>query len=410
MFKLQRIPPKLDLLLQEFQFFFTDSQWMHFRCLILSLLLTPHKATVNGMVKILSFGSHRSKHNKFLHTATKILEKVLQFYAMMILAQLKKVGEPVYVIIDDTSNKKRGKEIEAAFKFLDHTSKQYIWGQQIVCCILRYRDIAIPYAVKVYIPKEQCATLGVPFMKKTTIAEQMLKEFEADGDQEVFVLTDCYYATAPMMQQCRKMYYYFISVLKSNRVFFINGYKTNVSTYSRSLFKRKRQHRTIRLGNAQYKTETRHVELKTGGAVKVVFSKCQSHRTVMAIFTTATALSTQTIMEAYKKRWKIEVFFKMSKQYLGLNAYQMRNVRAITSSLHLSLCAHNLLTHVFINETRAQGYNITAKRIAHFSVQNMRDRVRTIANQDAIKLCIEKAKNNHYKHVMDDLNNLLLAA
>ena len=126
MFKLQRISPKIDLLLQEFQIFFTESQWMHFRCLVLSLLLTPYKAKVTGMAKLLIFGSHRSKHNEFLHLATGILKKVLKFYAMMILAKLNKTGESIYVIIDDTSNKKRGKEIEAAFNFLDHTSKQYI--------------------------------------------------------------------------------------------------------------------------------------------------------------------------------------------------------------------------------------------------------------------------------------------
>ena len=45
---------------------------------------------------------------------------------MLIFQLLKKPGKAIYFIIDDTSNKKRGKHIIAAFKFFDHTSKQYI--------------------------------------------------------------------------------------------------------------------------------------------------------------------------------------------------------------------------------------------------------------------------------------------
>lgn len=81
-------------------------------------MMTPHKATLNGMVKILSFGSHRSKHNEFLNDCSGILGKALKFYAMQILQLLKKTGEAIYFIIDDTSNKKRGKHILAAFSFL----------------------------------------------------------------------------------------------------------------------------------------------------------------------------------------------------------------------------------------------------------------------------------------------------
>ena len=130
MFKLQRIPLQIELLLSELQIFFNDYQWLHFRALLLSLLLTPYKATISGMVKILSYGSHRSKHNEFINDCNQKLTKVLRYYAMMILSYLKKTGEPIYFIIYDTTNKRRGKHIVAAFKFFDHISKQYIWGHQ----------------------------------------------------------------------------------------------------------------------------------------------------------------------------------------------------------------------------------------------------------------------------------------
>jgi len=140
----------------------------------------------------------------------------------------------------------------------------------------------------------------------------------------------------------------------------------------------------------------------------VVFSKHQSHRTVPAVFTTNTTLPAKRILEFYQNRWDIEVFFKMSKQNLGLKAYQNRNLNAIKSYLRLSLCAHNLLTHVFINDLREKGKGLTKKNIAHFTVTDMIDRVRLIAGEDTINYCIE---NNHSKNDLSyELKNLLLAA
>jgi hypothetical protein len=77
MFKVQRIPLEIELLLNDLQQFFNDYQWLHFKSILLALLVTPYKATLNGMVKILSFGSHRSKHNEFLNDCSAILVKVL---------------------------------------------------------------------------------------------------------------------------------------------------------------------------------------------------------------------------------------------------------------------------------------------------------------------------------------------
>ena len=157
MFKLQRIPLQIELLLIELQPFFSDHQWLHFQSLLLSILLTPYKATVAGMYKILAFGSHRTKHNEFLATSSILISKVLKYYAMLIIAKIKKPNEPIYLIIDDTSNKKRGKHIQAAFKFLEHTTKQYIWGSTISlfnhriqksCNTLCYRPICNKTAVQ----------------------------------------------------------------------------------------------------------------------------------------------------------------------------------------------------------------------------------------------------------------------
>lgn len=406
MFRLQRIPLQIELILNELAIFFSDHQWLHFQALLLSIILTPYKATVTGMFKILNFGSHRSKHNEFLMNSSSIISKVLKYYAMLILTKIKKQNEPIYFIIDDTSNKKRGKHIQAAFNFLEHTTKQYIWGQQLVCSVIEYRRFVIPYAIEVYVRKEQSKELNEEFKKKTDIALDMIKDFEADSNQEVIVLADCYYASNSIIKYCRRKEYSFISVLKSNRVFKVNSHQTNVKTYSKNIFRRKKQRRIVKIKAKKYSTVTRKVSLKTGGVVKLVFSKQQSHRTALAVFTTNTALPVNKILEAYSRRWSIEVFFKMSKQYLGLKAYQNRNLNAIKSYIRLSLCAHNLLTHVFIEDIREKGKKITQKTIAHFNIREMIDRVRYIANTDTIEFITNNSRNINADH----LKKFLLAA
>jgi len=414
MFKLQRVPIQIELLLVVFQQFFNDYQWLHFKSILLALLVTPYRATLNGMVKILSFGSHRSKHNEFLNDCSFILSKVLKFYAMLIVQLLKKSDEAIYFIIDDTTNKKRGKHIIAAFNFFDHTSKQYIWGQQLVCAVIEYRGIVIPFAMEVYIPKENVKSTENLFRKKTTIASEMLRKFEADEKQiicgGVFVVADTYYACPLLFELCRQRNYSFVSMLKTNRILHIDKKQMNVEQYTKRYFKGRNKNRIIKIGSNKYRVYSQKVVLKSGGAVKLVCTRNTSHCTVKVIFTTNAALPIESILKAYQKRWSIEVYFKMSKQYLGLRAYQNRNLKAVQSAVRLSLISYNLLTHVFINEKRAQGKRLTEKNLAQFSVLSMRDRIRQIAMSDSIEYCLEQTISKSKNKVIKEIKNMLLAA
>jgi hypothetical protein len=66
MFKIKKLPLRIEDLLIEMQMFFNDYQWLHFKSILLELIVTPYKATLRGIVKVLSFGGHLSKQNEFL--------------------------------------------------------------------------------------------------------------------------------------------------------------------------------------------------------------------------------------------------------------------------------------------------------------------------------------------------------
>lgn len=408
MFKLRRLPKHITSLIIELQIFFDDNQWLHFNSLLISLILTPYKSTINGMVKVLGFGTHRSKHNAFLLNSSEVIIKALRFYAYFILEILKKLGEPIYFIIDDTSNKKRGKHIAGAYKYFDHISKTYIWGHQIVCSIILYRGITIPFGFAIYLTEEQCKELKIKFRKKTDIALELLRSFEADNNQEVFVLADTYYATKGVIDYSRLKKHNFISQLKSNRVFYINGYQTNVRKYLKNKsFKDKQK---VRIGKSIYRAFSKRVNLKTGGVVKIVLTKCSAHCTATVLFSTNTALPVYKIMEAYNKRWKIEIFFKMSKQHLGFNAYQSTDIKAINSHLCLSMFSHNLLTHAFINELRAKGKSLTRKNISNLSILDMQNKFRFDANLESLNYSIEQSDIISKNKTKKEFKKYLVAA
>ncbi len=407
MFKIKRLPPTIVILLVELEHIFNDVQWMHFQSLLISLLITPYKSTISGMVKVLGFGTHRSKHNAFMINFPDIMSKALRYYAHFILSILKKPGEELYLIFDDTSNKKRGKHIIGAFNYFDHLSKTYIWGQQIVCCILSYRGFIIPYCFDIYISKEQCKSLGIKFKKKTEIALEQLKSFETDTNQTVYVIADTFYANVSMMNYCRPKKYHFVTALKYNRVFKTNNRQTNISKYIKYHIKTFKNKTKIKLKNTTYSTVSQKVILKTGGAGKLIISKHPTHFTAMALFTTTTALPVLKILQAYQKRWSIEVFFKMSKQHLGFNKYQSRNLESVQSQITFSMLAYNLLTHAYINDLRVKGKSLTKKNISKFSILNMLTEIRYRANIDTIECCIDNLNIKSKNKIKNEFKNLL---
>ncbi len=54
-----------------------------------------------------------------------------------------------------------------------------------------------------------------------------------------------------------------------------------------------------------------------------------------AFICTDTELDTETILNYYSQRWPIEIFFRQTKNNLGLNTYQVRSTKSIDRLLWL---------------------------------------------------------------------------
>lgn len=421
MFKLLRIPRQISELIAELEIFFTLHQWVHFQTMLVSLFITPFKATVRGRSRVLAFGTHRTKHNAFLQHSDKLLGKALRFYAMKLIALLEQAQEALYVIIDDSKTAKRGKHVQAAFRLFDHTTQRFLWGHQFVCVTLLYRGIAIPYAIELYRCKADCHKRHLPFRKLTQIAEDLIAGLPDFGMKRVYVLADTYYASKQIIRAARGRGFHFVSFLKSNRRLVIDGRGTSVSKFLKRSFRntRKRWISLAPTSRGRYATLQQECSLPGMGDVSVVFSQKKGRRTVLPLFTTDRSLTTKEIIAIYRKRWSIEVLFKQTKQYLGLTAYHHRDESRLVgmrTHLQLVLLAYALLTHLFLTEQRAQGKKFTTKLLATFSPRETQQRIRALVAVDTLD-CIEDRipkrwlPTQRYKEqIIDQVKSYLLAA
>jgi len=100
----------------------------------------------------------------------------------------------------------------------------------------------------------------------------------------------------------------------------------------------------------------------------------------------------------------------MSKQNLGFNGYQSRDIGAIRSRIALSMLSYNLLTHIFINDMRAKGKSLTKKNISKFSISEMLGEIRYQINVESIEQHFDEIPSKLSKKIKNEFKSLLIKA
>lgn len=266
-----------------------------------------------------------------------------------------RAGDTVYVALDDTQQRKRGKKMDAVKKLFLHAEKVYAPAHIFVTCVLIYRGVVLPYAVRLWLPKEFSRGEGVPFQKLTEMAAEMLSQLALPGKGKVIALFDSYYLCPAVVQMCEARGWAYISVAKKNRNFFPQGRdrdKRKLSRYGRNVLRR--NGRVVNVGGKRHRVADRVGRLSKAGQVKLVFSRRLGDRAWVVLVTNRRKWSAKTVLSHYQQRWGIEVLFKMSKQHLGLGDYQFLRYRAIENYLRLVLLAYLLLTHQALRASDVQ--------------------------------------------------------
>jgi hypothetical protein len=373
------------------------------------MALTSESKTVLGLSNMLAFGPTRGKRNDFLIRSPWDERQVLKQTAMEQLKRLYQPGEPLFLILDDSKKKKRGKRVEAVLKTFDPAAKQFITGHQFVTGTLYYRGVTIPFGIRLYLNKVSAKALKQPRKKLTALASEIIQSLELPGSWKgkVYCLVDTAYFNKTTLRAAKSKGFFVIGALKKNRNLLIRGSKSKLDAYMRRLFQKKKKQTTrvkTKQGNRAYHFVSGIYSVsRIQDPVKLVFSRRGSRKKILAIASTDLSISPALIILYYTFRWTIEVWFKQAKQHLGLGALHRTRWEGVVKHLHLSACAFSLLTHLAL--LGEKGKLLTTH--AASSVLPARSELRELFLRDSIDYFIEKELNHKPSADIVELKNFL---
>jgi len=400
MFKIVRFPKKLNKFFDNFKTGFRFNHFDYFKEFVLLMAFSFGNKNVSSLYRHLDTEKHRTRFNNFLNKGRWDPEKELKKKALEILKSLNpQKGEKIYLIVDDSKKKKRGKTMDAVGKILDCTNMKFTYGHQYVTAILWFRGHIIPWGIRLYVKKEHCKDLNQTFKKTTEIAAELIEEFKISKDIKTVVLFDAFYLCKTVVKSCRRKNFKFISVMSSNRNLFRGGRKLRIKKYARNKFYRSEK-RTSK--NKKYRYTNPEKFQTTGlGSLNVIFSKKNKENQILTLVTDDFKIGGETLLDTYEKRWMIEVFFKDTKQLLGLGQYQNASLKAAVTHLHLVCFSFALLTHIKIDCEKDK--KLKAKKM---STANLQNKLRQIVWHDLV----DHLKNKEPDSMIKELDRLLIAA
>jgi len=360
--------------------------------------------------------NHRTRQSIafFLSRAEWDAPEVLRETALDTLKKLGwKLGETVYVVLDDTQKKKRGKRMDAVSKIFLHAEKVYAQGHTILGCALVYRGVVIPYAVRLWACEEFCeqsqtrkdSQEHVDFRKLTALAGESIEQIDLPKGARAIVMFDSYYLCPRVIRACKTQEFPYVGVAKKNRNFYPDKRswdKRKVGKYGANVLKREGCWQ--KANGKKHRLAQRVGRLSKIGRVKLVFSRRPRENSWITLATNETRWAAATVLSHYLNRWWIEVHFKMSKQYLGLGDYQLLRYRGIERYLHLVMISYLLLTHLAAPEPSAQAdLRKTQNELRLQSILQVQQVLREKLWDDTVNNLVKGSRNRRVGKKMKEL-------
>lgn len=417
MFVIGDIPKRLKNFFGRIACHFEKRQWPHFYALVLAYALAHGRRNVAHMNLFLEDRGRRQRRQDFLVQSPWQGQTVTKVMARAILESMKPEElELLEVLLDLTHAAKRGKTMEGAHRYFDPVTKSFQFGHAFLVVALRFRGVTIPWDVVPWLPRAFCRSdrgkeLGLTFKTSTELAAEAIRGIPSDMTEsfKVRVLFDSGFLNETVVDACREKPFHFLSVAKSNRVFFpFSGGKRRISSYGPGVLRTYGKNIAIESerGKAKFRVAVRDGSMRGLGDVRVVFSQRLSDRSFVALVTDEMDLGPQDAIRGYKARWAIEVMVKNLKQYLGLGDYQTTRYEGLIHHLHLCLISLQLLTTLGLENIDGSAENLS-RGAAIESIPRLQERLRIVIAKDHITR-LKKGKNP--ARILSRLKDLLVAA
>jgi hypothetical protein len=178
--------------------------------------------------------------------------------------------------------------------------------------------------------------------KATDVLVEMVAEAIASGIQASHLLFDSWFAYPATIRKLLAKGVHTICMLKvTEKIFYrYQGEDLHLAAIYRKIRKRRGRAKILASVMVEIGENVRGIPVPA----KIVFVRDRRSKKWLALLSTDTALGNEEIVTAYKRRWDIEVFFKMAKSFLNLaKECQSRSYDALVAHATVVCCRYIML-------------------------------------------------------------------
>jgi hypothetical protein len=327
-------------LLEEFRPCFSKPQFRNFSTYILGLVACEGKKNIDAINRCFLHTKNQSSLNRFLTHSPWNLQRLEQKRLHLARTRLPAAeGSTGYLILDDTINRKTGKHMEEAGYHYDSAEGKAVWGHDIVTTHYVNGETEYPVRLDLYVKKETCLKEQRVFKTKIQLACEQIAQFTPPAGTSMVVPFDSWFFCRQIVEAVAARGWDWVTQAESNRLVHADGEELNVTDLATLL--PETWFRKVRVRGEAFMLCGLQVWMSKVGNVKLVVAKDSDgfH------FYVSNRLdwSEKQVLEAYKVRQSIDVFYRDAKQNLGLEEYQMRRGRGAIIHWHLAFNAYTLL-------------------------------------------------------------------
>lgn len=278
------------------------------------------------------------------------------------IAPLQKRDTHRLLIIDDTVEPKRGKQIEGSCRHI-YSNKEHRSVNGINIVSLNYTDthstFQLDFSLRINDSRRRQVnefTTSVHHRSnsykrrteglegKNSIAIDMVERALNQGVDADYLLVDSWYAKPQFFQSVKELGIDTVARLPNNpRIWNFKGKAKTFDALYNALKTERRTH-TGYHGKIRYTYFEAVVEHAKVGKMKLVFLSTDKDLLIFA--STDITRSGREIIDIYKKRWNIEQGYKDLREYFGLGKEENRIYEALIARITLSMFTYNLLSYI----------------------------------------------------------------
>jgi hypothetical protein len=276
------------------------------------------------------------------------------------LEPLTGAGNMKVLIADDTLYRRnRSKHVELLSRVFDHTDNRYYRGFRMLtlgwsdgisflpvsCALLassKEKNRLVPLRSDLDRRTNGAKRRREGIRKATDVLVEMVAEATASGIQASHLLFDSWFAYPATMRKLLAKGVHTLCMLKvTEKIFYrYQGEDLHLAAIYRKIRKRCGRAKILASIMVGIGADDKGVPV----SAKIVFVRDRRTQKWLALLSTDTSLGDEKIVTAYKRRWDIEVFFKMAKSFLNLaKECQGRSYDALVAHASVVCCRYIML-------------------------------------------------------------------